>query len=170
MHIEDAQRVLIRWLRKKPASTYPNYGYDICLSNVIIWHAQEAGRREDATQAIPMLWPTFVAAAWELCRRGILRPGVRRLHDQSTEQGNAGEGYSITPFGEQWIAESDRDDFVPTEPQRFAQMLAPFKGFGPGFLERAQEAVRCYGAHAYLACCALCGAEAESLLLAAAIK
>ncbi len=49
-------------------------------------------------------------------------------------------------------------------------MLAPYaKRFGPGFHERAQEAVRCYGAHAYLACCALCGAATESILLAAAI-
>lgn len=76
----------------------------------------------------------------------------------------------MTPFGEQWAAEADRDDFVPTEPQRFGQMLQPFQTrFGPGFQERAQEAVRCYGAHTYLACCAMCGAAAESILLAAAI-
>jgi hypothetical protein len=74
------------------------------------------------------------------------------------------------PFGAQGAAESRRDDFVSTEPQRFAQMLAPYiKRFGPGFHERAQEAVRCYGAHAYLAWCAMCGASAESILLAAAI-
>lgn len=89
---------------------------------------------------------------------------------QATEQGSGGNGYSITPFGEQWAAESDRDDFVPTEPERFAQMLKPFHPrFGPGFYERGQEAVRCYGAHAYLACCTMCGAAAESILLATAI-
>jgi len=69
-----------------------------------------------------------------------------------------------------WLAEADRDDFVPTEPERFAQMLAPYRErFGPSFQERAQEAIRCYGAHAYLACCTMCGAAAEAILLATAI-
>ena len=50
-------------------------------------------------------------------------------------------------------------------------MLLPFKDrFGPGFYTRAQEAIRCYGAHAYLASCAMCGAAAESILLATAIE
>ena len=30
--------------------------------------------------------------------------------------------------------------------------------------------MRCYGAHAYVACCAMCGAAAESILLAVAIE
>ena len=50
-------------------------------------------------------------------------------------------------------------------------MLQPYKTrFGPGFFERAQEAIRCYGAHAYLACCIMCGAAAESILLAVVIE
>lgn len=172
MHVEDAERVIIRWIRERPRSEYPNYGYDVYLSNVIRWHLQAAGERDRQAldKRISELWPTFASAAWELSRRGVIRPGIRQIHTQSTEHGSAGEGYSITPFGAQWAAESDRDDFVPTEPQRFAQMLAPYVArFGPGFHERAQEAVRCYGAHAYLACCAMCGAAAESILLAAAI-
>ena len=149
MHIEDAERLIIRWIREKPKSDYSNFGYDVYLSNLIRWYLEESSERDRQAieQSIPNLWPTFVAAAWELCRRGVIRPGVRQLNTQSTEHGSAGEGYSITPFGAQWAAESRRDDFVPTEPQRFAQMLAPYiKRFGPGFHERAQEAVRCYGA------------------------
>jgi len=172
MNIEDAELLIIRWIREKPKTELSNFGYDVYLSNVIRWHLHESGERDhDAlVQSIPNLWPTFINAAWELCRRGVIRPGVRQMRAQSTDQGSAGDGYSITSFGAQWVAESDRDDFVPTEPQRFAQMLAPYvERFGPGFHERAQEAVRCYGAHAYLACCAMCGAAAESILLAAAI-
>ncbi|EHL32314.1 hypothetical protein LDG_5695 [Legionella drancourtii LLAP12] len=49
-------------------------------------------------------------------------------------------------------------------------MIQPYKEkFGPGFHQRTQEAIRCYGAHAYIACCAMCGAAAESILLGAAI-
>jgi len=48
-------------------------------------------------------------------------------------------------------------------------MLARFRGtFGDGFHQRAQEAIKCHHSLAYLACCAMCGAAAESLLLAAA--
>lgn len=37
--------------------------------------------------------------------------------------------------------------------------------FGGGFIERSQEAVRAYDAQAYLACCAMCGAATESIIL-----
>jgi len=48
--------------------------------------------------------------------------------------------------------------------------LQPYRvRFGPGFHQRAQAAVSCYGANIYLACCAMCGAAAESILLATAI-
>jgi hypothetical protein len=56
------------------------------------------------------------------------------------------------------------------EPGRFGRMLAD-KGqrFASGFVERAQEAVRAYNAHAFLAACAMCGAAAESIILALAV-
>jgi hypothetical protein len=171
MQIEDAERVLIRFIRERPAIEYSSYGYDIYISNVIRWYVAATGTtdRNEIERSIRDLSPFFYAAAWELCRRGVIRPGVRQYGLQDTPHGSAGEGYSITPFGAQWAAEADHADFVPTEPQRFAQMLAPYgTRFGGGFQERAQEAVRCYGAHAYLACCAMCGAAAESILLAAA--
>lgn len=49
-------------------------------------------------------------------------------------------------------------------------MLAPHgERYGPSFQERAQEAIRCYGAHAYLGCCTMGGAAAEAILLSTAI-
>ena len=172
MNQEDAFNYLIHCLRNPRDSGYSNYGYDVYLPNVMraYLHAQERMQDVQADRKMRELSPHFYAAAWELCRRGILRPGVTVLGAQETGDGSAGNGYSVTPFGRTRLAESDRDDFVPTEPDRFAQMLKPFQArFGPGFYERAQEAVRCYGAHAYLACCAMCGAAAESILLAIAI-
>jgi hypothetical protein len=41
--------------------------------------------------------------------------------------------------------------------------------FGNGFYQRAQEAIKCRNAEAWLACCAMTGAAAESVLLALAI-
>jgi hypothetical protein len=168
MNVEDAEKLIIRYVRQPDSEGYASYGYDVYLPNVIRQHLGHNQPNED--QRIRQLSTVFYDGAWELCRRGILRPGVRAHGLQATDDGNAGNGYSITPFGRQWAEEAENDDFVPTEPQRFGQMLKPFAArFGPSFAERAQEAIRCYGAHAYLACCAMCGAAAEAILLSAAI-
>lgn len=171
MNIDDATALLIRFLRSPEYGDHSRFGYDFYVPNLLRHYLEGQGiRHHEQEQKVEEYMPAFYAAAWELCRRGIIRPGVREFGAQSTDAGNAGDGYSLTPFGQQWIEEAEKDDFVPTERGRFAQMLAPYKSrFGPGFHERAQEAIRCYGAHAYLACCAMCGASAESIVLATAI-
>ena len=177
MNQEDALKFLIKCLRERVRMEYPNYGYDIYIPNIIRAYLSVTGSKAQGFAAQSEsyttgkeLSPHFYAAAWDLARRGIIRPGVRIIGAQSTGEGSAGNGFSVTPFGERWLSEDSQDDFIPTEPGRFAAMLGPYRlRFGPGFYERAQEAVRCYGAHAYLACCSMCGAAAESVLLAAAV-
>lgn len=177
MNSHDALLYIIRYLRDESFDTsgYPNFGYDIYIRNVIrSYYLHELGKQDakhSFTKEMEQDSKCFLDAAWELSRRGILRPGVHTIGKQATDEGSGGSGYSITPFGRSWLSESTNDDFVSTEPERFGQMLGPYKKrYGSAFYERAQEAVRCYGAHAYLACCAMCGAAAESVLLAAAIK
>jgi hypothetical protein len=172
MRQEDALLVIVKWLRAgRPGrrEDYSHYGYDLYISTLIRWYLREQPTRLDQFQeahGVDELFPIFADAAWELCRRGILRPGVRAYQAQAVDEG----GFSVTKFGVKWLEESQEDTFVPTEPERFAELLAPYRShFGAGFHERAQQAVRCYGAHAYLACCAMCGAAAESILLATAI-
>lgn len=169
MDQERALKFMLNRLRRTPGSLGA-YGYDVYIPSVIRTYLRdEEGQSWPDESRVRDLSPAFYAAAWELCRRGIIRPGVARMGLQATDDGSAGNGYSITPFGRTWLQEADLDAFVPTEPERFAQMIEPFRGlYGPGFHERAQEAIRCYGAHAYLACCAMCGAAAESILLAVA--
>ncbi len=169
---EDATTLLIEWLRTPDHGNYSRYGYDIYVPHLLRVYLEriENLRHKNIEPRVRELMPNFFAAGWELCRRGILRPGVNQYGAQATNDGNAGCGYSITPFGQLWLEEADRDDYIPTEPGRFSQMLAEYRGkFGDGFHERGQEAVRCYGSHSYLACCAMSGAAAESILLAAAI-
>ena len=172
MQQEDATTLLIELLRDNEHGQYSRYGYDAYIPNMlrVFLEKSEGLRHKDLEARIRELMPVFYSACWELCRRGILRPGVNQYGAQATDDGNAGNGYSITPFGHQWLQEAKSDDYVPTEPGRFAQMLGAFRNdFGVGFHERGQEAVRCYGAHAYLACCAMSGAAAESILLATAV-
>ncbi len=110
--------------------------------------------------------PIFIDACWELCRCGILRPFTYTTSDQGTTQG---DGFSITAFGRQWLDEGRFDNYVPTEPDRFADILSKYvEIFGKSIDERAQEAVRCYNAHAYLACCVMVGAASETILNAVA--
>ncbi len=174
MNVEDAITYILSWLRAGSPSRYSNYGYDIYLTNVIENYIQETTSGlspSDEHGLTEELFPVFVDAAWILCGRGIIRPGVREYQAQSTEQGTSGVGYSLTSFGRQWLQDEQEDFFVPTEPGRFASMMKPFRSkFGDGFFERSQEAIKCYGAHAFLACCSMCGAAAESILLVAAIE
>ena len=169
---EDAVNILIQWMRNPKPSGLTSYGYDVYLPTMLRSFLQSQGiHHHDQEHALNDIIPIFYAASWDLCRRGILRPGVHSFRAQATDDGSAGNGYSITPFGLTWLEEAEQDDYVPTEPGRFANMLQEYRHrFGPGFYERAQEAIRCYGAHAYLACCAMCGGATESIILAIAIE
>lgn len=177
MNDHDALLYIIRCLREGGIGSdgSSNYGYEVYIPNVVRSYFVHERNVQEATyswtQEMYRESSFFLSAAWELSRRGILRPGVHTIGAQATDDGSGEAGYSITPFGRSWLSETTKDDFVSTEPERFGQMLGPYKKrYGPAFYERAQEAVRCYGAHAYLACCAMCGAASESVLLAAAIK
>lgn len=169
MKLEDATKLLIEFLRNPDHGSFGSYGYEIYFPAILITYFRKQ-RIQDTDRELRELSPVFYAAGWELCRRGILRPGITHYGAQATADGGAGNGYSITPFGRTWLKEGGQDDFVPTEPERFGEILGKYKSkFGAGFHERAQQAIRCYGAHAYLACCVMCGASAESIVLAVAI-
>ena len=166
----DAEALLVRLVKEKNHGGYGSYGYDIFLPHLVMGYLQNENTpvRNPTDPAARELIEAFWPIAWDLCRRGILRPGVNAYGAQAVDDGQ-GSGYSITPFGEQWLAMASQNDFLPTEPGRFGQMLAPYRlKFGNAFHERAQEAMRCYGAQAYLACCVMCGSAAEAILLTAA--
>ncbi len=101
----------------------------------------------------------------DLCRRGVLRPSVKAFGGQSTGEG---EGYTVTTAGREWVANAQVD--LVLDPTRLGQAFSNLSArFGPGFLQRAGEAARCHSFSLNLACCAMCGAAAESILLSVAI-
>lgn len=171
LHQEDALRFIVDSLARD-AQKFKNYGYDVYVTRAAEQYAREVDgllEHMEAQRRMYEISPIFFDAAWELCKRGILRPGITSWGQQMTDDGSAGNGYSITPFGRDWLSSDDRNVYVPTEPERFAQLLAGHKDrFGAGFHQRAMEAVKCYGAHAYLAACTMSGAATESILLAVA--
>jgi hypothetical protein len=115
------------------------------------------------------LSPLFSCALWELCRRGVLRPGLREFSESGVGHNTFGCGFSVTPQGTTWLQHAEYDHLASVIPGRFVELLSAHeRRFGSAFLARGAEAIRCYSAHAFLACCAMCGAAAESILLALA--
>jgi hypothetical protein len=168
---DEAFQFIVHALRQN-ADLAQQYGYGVYLPVLMEEFVYQAGRPRNervAQQEIVDLCPPFYSAAWELCRRGVFRPGVMQHQGQVTDDGSGGNGYSITEWGRAWLAEDHGPDYIPTDPNRFSQMMAPFQlRYGSGFTERAREAIRCYNAGAFLACTVMCGAAAESILLAVA--
>lgn len=173
VHQEDAMRFIVDALAKNPQE-FKNYGYDVYMTKAAqryVATIEKVPEHEGAQRRMYEISPTFFDVAWELCKRGILRPGVRSWGEQATDDGSAGNGFSLTPFGRHWLQSEEKHLYVPTEPERFAELLEHYKSrFGAGFHQRAQEALRCYNANAHLASCAMSGAAAESILLAVAFQ
>ncbi len=170
---EEANAYLLKSLRESP-DAYGDYGYGVYLPKILRKYIAEkiSCRPDEFNQINPHMQSIsshFYTSAWELCRRGVLRPGIMVHGGQSTSDGDSGFGYTITPYGSRWLSEPE-DLYVPTEEGQFATLISKYKdNLGEAFHQRANEAIRCYSAHAYLACCVMCGASAESILLDVAI-
>jgi hypothetical protein len=110
----------------------------------------------------------FYDAAWELARIGVIRPGRVAPKGQQMATNDFGDHWSITEFGFQWLADASKRSYL--DMSRLSEIFASFTSrFGPGFAQRAVEAVRTYRTGNYLSACAMVGAAAESVLLAVAI-
>ena len=101
LNVDDAMRFLLEWALYPQAGEYSSYGYEIYLPIVIhvyrktVLEVGEPGFLGQGREA-EELSPVFYDAAWEMCRRGILRPGVRSLGKQATADGSSGNGFSLT--------------------------------------------------------------------------
>jgi len=77
----------------------------------------------------------------------------------------------LTEAGANWIEKRAEGSIVPIDTSRFGKLIEGFKTqLGLGFYQRATEASNCYFNGTYLACCAMTGAAAESILLKVAIE
>ncbi|MER2520223.1 MAG: hypothetical protein ABTQ34_05990 [Bdellovibrionales bacterium] len=180
--IDEAVTEIVEALRKLPpllATHDPNLrssktGCDIKITEMFgsWWHKQHKGMPQIPDPGEQDYAP-FHDAAWELARRGILRAGKAfpGLYSFIGGEDIAGNGYSLTEMGREWVAKYDQFGHVPVDPGRFAALIAPYaQKFGEAFIQRVSEAAGCYRTCNYLATCAMAGAACESILLALAIK
>lgn len=185
MSDEEASTLIISYLRRGKKSQHPfseGFAFDVYIPNVVTEYLDVL--QQESLQQHPQQGMTnyeldhvtnsqpFYDAAWNLCIRGILRPGV--LEHNSTPQRHrtfiVNAGYHLTTYGREWLDNTAQDECLPTEYKRFSELLvAHTSRYGAAYQARSQEAARCYRARTYLACCVMCGAAAESILLALAI-
>ena len=166
MTLDEAIAHTISALREGKAKMY---GYDLwprTVAREIAWARFRDADHHAADNAEAEWSPLFYEAAWELCKRGIVRPGVRSAGKQAVDDG----GYSVTSRWSGKLDELDDTAIVILQPGALSATFAGFRGqFGDGFHQRSQEAIKCRDVTAWLACCAMVGAAAESVLLAVAI-
>ena len=77
---EDAMGLLLRWLRSPDHGDYSRYGYGVYFPSLVRTYLQKEKGISSDFEVEPRLreiMPVLYACAWELCRRGILRPGIR---------------------------------------------------------------------------------------------
>lgn len=164
---DEAYNILIAALRRYTA---PNHEFD--MEKVIYGYANSYQARGAGNFVYNPCQPTaapFYSAIWRLCVRGILAPlpdMVNPPHGRAV----AGARFTVTEYGAKWLSGISEYDCGPSEYGRFSQLLSNHsQRLGDGYHARSQEAVSCYRAQTYLACCAMCGAAAESITLALAI-
>lgn len=163
---EDALARIVEWLRSTKKRTYPQMSADLHIPDLLHGIQEEVRRNTPALQRAGgyTMDPQsnvdgFYAAAWSLVARTVLRP-------VSTSQLTIGSTFALTEYGRRWIEATLDTDWVPNQSSRLATVLAGHSArFGPGFSSRALEAVACYRAQTYLACCTMCGAASESITL-----
>ena len=163
MDQSEAEQFIVQFIRTRPTLAELNlWGV---LEDYIYTHHQAALRTRSPDSLRGEFALPFLAAAWDLALLGVLRAGTV---DWPPGGDFDGTKYAITAFGHRWVAEGAEDVFVPIGSDTFVDLLRPYAEFGQAFLERAKEAARCWKVHAYLACCVMCGAAAEAVLVAAA--
>jgi HEPN domain-containing protein len=171
LHRDDAARFLMTVLRERPENVRSN-GNDVWIPKVAEEYLREISDKPIAVNDSTTLdfYPLFHDAAWDLARRRVLRLSEIYPNVPLGPRVSRGAGYCLTEAGRARLVDLVDQSWVPVDPSRYSEALKRFVvNFGSGFERRAYEAARSYDSGNYLACCAMCGAAAESILLAVAI-
>ncbi len=165
----EFEEYLVRVIKEREPSEYGQDPFDLYLPNITRLYKEDM----DFERYLESPTQYLMDAAWALCLRGILRPGASKTGIgilKSREQ-YTGQGFGITKWGRKWIEEGAFDAYIPGEPQKLTGMFeAHSELLGQAYIIRAKDAVRCLFAHAYYACCAMCGAASEAIVYSLAVE
>src|ERR1700683_3501088 len=145
---EDAFKILVAMLAARPDGyTDGNRPpmYDVWIPRIMdeFFRSNRIDTKGDPSfyhrEEFQGVWRVFYDAAWQLCRRGIFRPGMSCPEGQGTGWGPPGDGFALTNVGREWLKHA-ADAYFPTDPGRYVKTLErPGRLLGGGFLQRAGE-------------------------------
>jgi hypothetical protein len=109
--VDDALNFILTKLKSEGPARFDRDGFDFWVSDYAARYLEEVQgvrprppiedkRTYDAS--VP-----FFDAAWELARRGVLRPSVRNSFMQWAARYSTGGGYTLTQIGAEWLAGLD---------------------------------------------------------------
>ena len=121
--VDDALNFILKKLRTEGPAKFDRDGFDFWVSDYTTRYLDEIQgvrpRPPIEDQRTYDASPPFFDAAWELCRRGVLRPSVRNSFMQWAARYSTGGGNTLTQSGAEWLAGigdarlSVRDDWGP---------------------------------------------------------
>ncbi len=170
---DECQAFFITWLQNKlnTGNWMGGGDYDFTLSQVFESFLSKRGLQPQSDWQKSFvqgrIGKRFQDAAWSLAIRGVVRP-TRSTLLQTVVQTHVFEGYSLTNAGMSWL-KNEGTSLVAQGPQQMIVVFSQFEEiFGSEYFLRAREAVNSFNGHCYLACCVMCGAAAEAILLSLA--
>lgn len=109
--VDEALNFILRKLKAEGPARFDRDGFDF-------WVADYAARYLEEVEGVRPRPPIedqrtydasvpFFDAAWELARRGVLRPSVRNSFMQWAARYSTGGGYTLTGIGAEWLAGLD---------------------------------------------------------------
>jgi hypothetical protein len=105
---DEALAYILRSLRERGLAAHGLHGYHLTVVDLAARYVEEVlgerhpDRIENASSYA--VSTAFYDAAWELARRGILRPSVHSSFMQFDAFQATGGGYSLTAIGKEWLA------------------------------------------------------------------
>jgi len=106
--VDDALNFILRTLRRDGPAKFDRDGFDFWVSDYTTRYLEEVQgvkpRPPIEDQRTYDASPPFFDAAWELSRRGIVRPSVRHSFMQWAARYSTGGGYTLTEIGAEWLA------------------------------------------------------------------
>jgi hypothetical protein len=154
--IEDAQQFILAELRKAQKKSVLNSSelhwanYDVHLNTTVtkLMHIEKIpdpnqvgssiNRNYQERQALDLKINTLRRAVsdalWELCRRGILRPGTNHVGSMHASVNEIHEGFTVTTYGQNWLEAYTQEDTLPATPDRFTQIFDGFQRLKINFM------------------------------------
>lgn len=170
--LDEAYSFLVQWSREIVEGNRQSprecnvYLYAACKEFVI----KRGAPPHNEDPHIKSVGAVFHSAAWELCLKGVLRPGAITDPMGSEYRPTLGSHFSVTERGKMWLLNPIAGQPFSLANSAMQTIVESHRArFGDGFYERAVEAIACLENGTYLAACVMCGAAVESILLVTAV-